>query len=79
MAVQQPKKLEQHYFDLFHPTLNILTTAGSSLGSSHPDATKAKMALSSPKRIPVRITNTIEAWSKDYISIGAAARDLNLI
>ena len=73
-----PLVLEQQYFDLFKPNTNILTIAASPLGHTVSDATKAKMALSQPTRIPVRITNTIDGWFKDFISINAASKELNL-
>jgi group I intron endonuclease len=40
---EQCLKYEQEYIDLFNPEYNILPVAGSSLGHSHSEETKAKM------------------------------------
>ena len=60
--------LEQKYFDIFHPNLNILTVAGSRLGHTVSAETKAKMALRQPSSQAVIVTATFSDVSIEYVS-----------
>ena len=69
--------LEQWYFDNYHPTLNILRVAGSSLGTTRTAESVAQSLENNPQRIQVTVTDTLELWSKSFPSIRKAATYLN--
>ena len=68
--------LEQFYFDVFNPPLNILKVAGTALGYRHTPEDIVKMTTNWPNRIGIQVTNIETGKIDQFLSVRAAARFL---
>ena len=68
--------LEQLFFDVFNPPLNILNVAASALGYRHTPEDIGKMTENWPNRIEIQVTNIETGKIDEFISIRASARFL---
>jgi hypothetical protein len=87
-SVENLIQREQYFIDTLKPEYNICKTAGSTLGKTHSEETRANISASlignsngknQPNSIKIEVTDLQTGISTSYISMREAARALNIL